>query len=83
MQAEKRGRLTNTYLLKRVHSLVANYTLLLCADEHIRESTALLTLHIDNKNRGIWHKFAVYCSISEIYLGTRHALEKLRYLMSI
>jgi hypothetical protein len=42
-----------------------------------------LALHIDNKNRGIWHKFAVYCSISEIYLGTRHALEKLRYLTSI
>jgi len=37
--------------------------------KHIRESTALLALHIDNKNRGNWHKFSAYFSISEIYLG--------------
>jgi hypothetical protein len=46
-----RVRLNNTNLFKRVHSLVTDYAFILCADKHARESTSLLALHFEKRER--------------------------------
>jgi hypothetical protein len=66
--------LTSTNLFKRVHRLVANYTLVLRSNKHARESAACLGLH--------------FCSISVTTLilsicfnhTKRHALQGLNTL---